>query len=634
MLELRAAVEKSDWPTAADCAIVLGAKSLEFLPVAMAQGFRAIQDAFRRYESDQDDAARSALGSIGLTSPFLEWKLLLRGLMAYAAGDDGLALDNWRRISADRLPGMLAAPLRASLDAHFRSTLSPSRQQALQTASDKLRGGHAAVLRAIQMKLGRPEFLAPALNDMARLLPRLRRESPQLLPKLARACYAAATHGHPDGAVMLKALFDPPADDPTWSRLQALAAEMRGDWLEANRHWQHYQSVLSEHIGFGGKDRARARAMIWVRCAMNAKQQAIDDPRGPKPTPDAEGCYRRAIQLDADFVEASQGLFDLYCKSNRTQEALAVGRRLLEIAPDQPDIHRQIAELAQTEKNLDLAIEHLDRAQAANPFDRELSISAAHTLRQRARIRAMAGDLNGAETDLNAVEPSTERLPIMLLQCQRAALAIRAGDQERGRQLADEARAISVAAVWALLAETTHLKLRRDVRSPLERELTSVLYQKPVASLAADLAEVALDQERAGLCYRGFKAHSKKAQERAEYSICYRAPAEDFRRLCETLHQLKWWKPLQNVALHGRNQFSRDPVFYYWGAQAELDNPKRSHYGYAQSQLSKARQLAEERVNRDPAMRELLEKIAIAERRYLEMCPPLTLPRFLELLNV
>ena len=44
--------------------------------------------AFRQVEAGQDEAARESLQGIGLQSPFLEWKLLLRGLLAYYQGDD------------------------------------------------------------------------------------------------------------------------------------------------------------------------------------------------------------------------------------------------------------------------------------------------------------------------------------------------------------------------------------------------------------------------------------------------------------------------------------------------------------------------------------------------------------------
>src|SRR3954452_109478 len=132
---LRDALKSEDWPRAADTAWAWGARARAALPLAMHAGFDAVQDAFAHYEAGRDDAAITALRIVGLNSPFLEWKLLLRGLMAYSAGDDGRALDNWSRLDSQRLPATLAAPLRASMDASFRAAQSPARQQSLRTSA-------------------------------------------------------------------------------------------------------------------------------------------------------------------------------------------------------------------------------------------------------------------------------------------------------------------------------------------------------------------------------------------------------------------------------------------------------------------------------------------------------------------
>src|SRR5262245_38057851 len=118
---MRAALAAQDWARAADAALALGKQGRSALPPEWRGGFDAIAVAFSHYELGQNNAAREALTTIGLTSPFLDWKLLLRGLIAYAAGDDGRALGNWTRLDQQRLPAQLAAPLRAALDPAFRA---------------------------------------------------------------------------------------------------------------------------------------------------------------------------------------------------------------------------------------------------------------------------------------------------------------------------------------------------------------------------------------------------------------------------------------------------------------------------------------------------------------------------------
>src|SRR5207302_11508757 len=72
---------------AADAALQQGAAGRAALPESLHADFDRIILAFRQTEAGKDDDARTTLQAIGLRSPFLEWKVLLRGLQAYYAND-------------------------------------------------------------------------------------------------------------------------------------------------------------------------------------------------------------------------------------------------------------------------------------------------------------------------------------------------------------------------------------------------------------------------------------------------------------------------------------------------------------------------------------------------------------------
>src|SRR5947208_445751 len=98
------------------------AKTIERpLPERIAKARREgrTMQAFAHYEAGRDEEARNALQAIGLQSPFLEWKVFLRGLLAYSAQDNARALENWQRLDSARLPGRLSSALRASIDPTF-----------------------------------------------------------------------------------------------------------------------------------------------------------------------------------------------------------------------------------------------------------------------------------------------------------------------------------------------------------------------------------------------------------------------------------------------------------------------------------------------------------------------------------
>src|SRR5207248_7846116 len=117
-----------------------GAAGRGLLPSALHADFDQVLLAFGHLEAGRDEEARAALQAIGLRSPFLEWKLLLRGLQAYYLKDDARALENWQRLDPERLPARLAAPYRAQIDAAFRNAQPPETQAALQRQLDRLQG--------------------------------------------------------------------------------------------------------------------------------------------------------------------------------------------------------------------------------------------------------------------------------------------------------------------------------------------------------------------------------------------------------------------------------------------------------------------------------------------------------------
>ena len=90
------------------------------LPAAYHADFDRILQAFREVEAGQDEPAKTTLQGISLRSPFLEWKLLLRGLLAYYQNDDAKALENFQRLAPERVPARLAASFRQALDPNYR----------------------------------------------------------------------------------------------------------------------------------------------------------------------------------------------------------------------------------------------------------------------------------------------------------------------------------------------------------------------------------------------------------------------------------------------------------------------------------------------------------------------------------
>ena len=168
---------------AVDAAVTQGPTGKNALPADLHPAFDLILQAFAHYEAGRDEEARGVLQGIGLQSPFLEWKVLLRGLLAYHTKDNARALENWSRLDQTRLPARLCAPLRASIDPAFLASQPTAVQQTLRTKLMQQQGLSIAPFLLDIKEMLNDEDLAPAFRKAEQVIAFLRRDHPDLLPR-------------------------------------------------------------------------------------------------------------------------------------------------------------------------------------------------------------------------------------------------------------------------------------------------------------------------------------------------------------------------------------------------------------------------------------------------------------------
>ena len=88
-------------------------------------GAQAVQAAFAAYDREDDAAANEALKPLGLQSPFRNWRLFLRGAIAFHRGDDEAAERSLRGVAADTAAGDLAATFLGALASQASDPLAP-----------------------------------------------------------------------------------------------------------------------------------------------------------------------------------------------------------------------------------------------------------------------------------------------------------------------------------------------------------------------------------------------------------------------------------------------------------------------------------------------------------------------------
>jgi tetratricopeptide (TPR) repeat protein len=611
-------------PGAASAGLVLGlvadavvhqdAAGKNLLPGEWHADFDRILLAFHQVEVGKDEDARATLQGIGLRSPFLEWKLLLRGLQAYYLGDDVRALENWQRLSTERLPIWLAAPFRSQIDRTYRAAQPAATQATLQHQLDRLNlSPLVQQLRNLRLALASNETLAPAFRQGETLLPLLRQQAPHLEKRLASCLYWALTQTGPDDILRYKRVFGNPAEDPHFHRLEALACEKGFQLDRAHAAWAKYEKEIdSLPTVFPAEEARRARALVWLRMGRNAARvpsvrdvkklprHLRDDPERPRPLkPTAVECYRRSLALVPDLLEAHVELFNQLKKEEEFDAAIEVGRKLLELYPDHIVTLQGLSDLLQEKGDTVEALALMQRALKANPLSRDLRGRVSYAHLACARYYAEDGAFDEARQQYQYALNLASGQPPTDILCKWAACEFKAGDAGRAEELLQQARSESKTAVvlaYQMLIEAARLKLDRKLKTRFDKEFKAGLAAEPSGTAVAELINTSLGHWLAAVEYTGQKTHIKHVLDYAARGRLRATFTEDqLASVCRGLFELNATKKLCNDYLHlGTRKFPASPQFPLIEAH-ELLNHGSGYVNFFQIRnlLDSAKRLAE-----------------------------------------
>jgi tetratricopeptide (TPR) repeat protein len=617
---------------AADAALQQEAAGRALLPESLHADFDRIVLAFQQTEAGKDDEARATLQGIGLRSPFLEWKVLLRGFQAYYVNDDARALENWQRLAPDRLPVRLAAPFRFRIDAEFRAAQSPETHTALQRQLDRVEGGEALLpqLRKLRGSLTNPETLAAAFRQAETLLPALRRDAPQLEARLASCFYWATLETGPDDVLRYKRVFGRPAADPNFSRLEALANEPGGNPQVAHTNWQKFEKEIADDPKMWPSGQVeRVRALLWLRMGRNAaafpddKEAAKlpaflrDHPDRPRPlNPSAEQCFRHALELAPDLLEAHEGLIQLHRRAERNAKAEQAARRLLEHIPDHLPTLEALSDLLLERDEYAEALELLKQAVKTNPLNRDLraKVGTAHLL--AARGYTLTDHFEEARREYQAALNLEDPAEAYSVLGRWTACEFRANQTERAEELLAQAKAkapSALAVAYLMLVESVRLKLHRSLKGRFDREFKAGLEEPPTAASAAALVSLTRALMKSGVTYHGQKTHAKKVLayvEKAAHADCTEAQME---QICTALVDLKSVRAARRYLDAAVDKFPANPLFPYLLASTYMKGDvSRGAVWEVRPMLEKARRLAEAMppdARRDKLLHDIQERL-------------------------
>ncbi|HEY7156684.1 MAG TPA: hypothetical protein VH575_22135 [Gemmataceae bacterium] len=564
----------------ADAAVQQESAVRAALPPALQADLDRIVLAFQQAEAGQDEAARATLQGIGLRSPFLEWKLLLRGLQAYWGNDDVRAVENWQRLTPQRVPARLAAPFRFRIDSAFRGAQPPATQAALQKQIDRLQGSTLlAHLRTLQATMADKSRLATAFRQAEALLPALRQEAPRLLPRLAWCFYWAILDTGPDDLLRYQRVFGKPPDDANFHRLQALAFEKGDDLAAAHMHWQQYEKEIADHPkNWPGDQVNHARALIWQRMGRNAA--SIPAPRRGQRRgfglfgmeeaetplkPPAEKCLQKSLELASDLLETHEELIRLHKEAKRESKAEKAARELLKHFPEHVPTLELLGDLRRKHGDYVAALELMQQAMAGHAIDRRLRRKVSDTHLLLARSHVEGGRFDEARREFESALELSNGADGSMILAHWAACEFKAGDAERAEELLRQALAQTPAPVgvaYLLLTEVQRLKLDRTLKTRFEQELKIGLAE-PTEAGAVFLSRILAGLHTGGVTYIGHKGHAQKA-----LSYIHKARNLDFseaqlEELCRNLLDREDYPKARRFADLGERRYHENPVFPY-----------------------------------------------------------------------
>jgi tetratricopeptide (TPR) repeat protein len=612
---------------AADAALQKGPAGRQLLPESVHAQFDLVLKSAALLEDGQDEQAREALQGIGLQSPFLEWKVFLRGLSAYWQNDDARALDNWQRLDADRLPARLAAPWRFQIDPAYRQAQAPAVQAALQKRLDRAQTGLVLPLRALQPVLADLDQLPLAFRIAEGLYARLRQQAPQVAPRLAACFYwTVVMGGAPEDVNRYQRVFGAPADDPLLFRLRALQAERAGDLPRAHDHWQKFERSVTENPSTWPGDQAkRVRALVWCHMGRNAASVPNPDempelpdllrnhPSRPRPlSPAAPRCFERSLELAPDYLEAHESLFHYHLERKDHARAEQAARRLLEHFPEHIETLEELGDLRMEHEDHAEALALFLRALKANPLERGLRAKVATAYLFQARSLVESGRFDEARAGYQTALAYEQGTDPSNVYCKWSACEFKAGDSLRAEELLKQALTHAgnrLAVAYSMLVEVIRLKLPSTLRTRFNKEFNAGLAEPPSAAAALSMAVTVAAHKLAAVTYHGQKTHEKKILAYLEKSLHAPFTEEQWKQICEALLDMEALTLLRKFAARAATLFYANPYFPFVEAESYVAmGPQRCPTWKAQPLLDRAESLARA-LPADEANRELLETI-------------------------
>jgi tetratricopeptide (TPR) repeat protein len=494
---------------------------------------RSVLESLTKATADAATAALDGLRDVSRNSPFADWRLFARGLVAFRRRDDVEARANWDRLDPDRAASRIARGLSAATDSTLRDGKPSPKVEALER-----RAFGEPILGPLRElgDLAAQGLWPEAIRRLAAVRLALRRLDPRLAVRLTEALYPLVLNeatglGYQAGQNLLKAFTkaaEPLPVDARWNRLWALAWESpQGHPEEARPFWKRYLDDLDASPAIRADERPIAKAIVlahegreWLNLALDLEDEEprrVVDEEATDARRTAVSLLQESLKLFPSRRETYRTLMEVYETSDQPEKAAEVAGRVLEALPEDFEALDFLGQHHYRRGEPDRALEYAIRARKLKPLDRDVLMNEVGSRVALSRRLALEGRYDEARAELAiTAELNPESVGRPLSAARRACLEIKAGATEAAKAIIDEAlgQLPEPAPLWLAMA----IEARRIKLPQAEIDHREGLWRKAVAGkvrgeTAGELAGIAVPFQAKGISYPGCEEHTEQVMD-------------------------------------------------------------------------------------------------------------------------
>ena len=487
--------------------------------ISLRSAFRPVRLLLKSLLGAPADAerARRLLEAIPPGSPFLAFREAVEAAML---AEGAMNADGWQRLS----------PVQRKFVAECRGLPAASTHFLARTA-EAAQSGPAALFGFLlkQTDLPRAEVRSACLN---------------LLPQI------------PDRLAQFEKSFGPLAEQERY-RIQALAAEARGDWRQVELAWR---DLIDATAGQTDRRVNLVRGVIFRHLAQLAAEHpqimGDGDPRFDNP---AAGYLEKAVDADPDYVPAVLELIGLHRAEERPKDWHRLADEAVRRFPDNSAVLLQATESAMARKAFKKAAGFAHRLLGIDPINPGVRRQMIELQVAQARKQMRAGRADLAARELAAAaEWERADSPSALLRIAHALVDLRIGKNEAAEarlRAGVELAGGGVAGWFRAALEAELMKLTAQETRPLLKALTQAVESPPTQD-AVMAVVAALGQRDAAENKKVVMALLLRIGAWLERATAIEWPAAEFQALGEALARFEAFDLLGDFA---RAALRREP---------------------------------------------------------------------------